>query len=85
MPMPSLSAGMKELDDLARVGINPAQIWAFMKIALVTSKGQIALFVAPTVLFWGDMLDMERHQRSPFLRQLAILAPAAGAPAHQIT
>jgi hypothetical protein len=49
---------VKEGCELARVGIDACQVWAFMQIAPVTRQGEVVPVIGTAVLFGHDVLNM---------------------------
>ena len=50
----------------------------------MTGEREIRRVVITTVLLGHDVLDVKRKESSRFLRDQAILAPIAGAPADEV-
>src|SRR5204862_3047900 len=80
--LPSLVPRMKQLGHSTSFGIDPGQVWAFVKITVNASQSQVVEIVAAAMNPRDDMLDVKCGQRRIFLSQLAILAPISGALPH---
>jgi hypothetical protein len=73
---------MKQFGDYTSFGIDPRQIWAFVKIAVNASQSQVVEIVAAAMNPRDDVLYVKHGQRRIFLWQLAILAPISGTFPH---
>jgi len=73
---------MKQLGDPTSFGIDPREVWAFVKITVNASQSQVVEIVAAAMNPRDDMLDVKCGQRRIFLSQLAILAPISGTFPH---
>jgi len=80
--VPTLVSRMKQLGDPTSFGIDPREVWAFVKITVNASQSQVVEIVAAAMNPRDDMLDVKCGQRRIFLSQLAILAPISGALPH---
>lgn len=80
--VPTLMSRMKQLGDPTSFGIDPREVWAFVKITVNASQSQVVEIVAAAMNPRDDMLDVKCGQRRIFLSQLAILAPISGALPH---
>ena len=80
--VPTLVSRMKQLGDPTSFGIDPREVWAFVKITVNASQSQVVEIVAAAMNPRDDMLDVKCGQRRIFLSQLAILAPISGAFPH---
>ena len=80
--VPTLMSRMKQLGDPTSFGIDPREVWAFVKITVNASQSQVVEIVAAAMNPRDDMLDVKCGQRRIFLSQLAILAPISGAFPH---
>ena len=65
---------MKQLGDSTSFGIDPREVWAFVKITVNASQSQVVEIVAAAMNPWDDVLDVKCGQRRIFLSQLTILA-----------
>jgi hypothetical protein len=74
MPLPLLTAWVKELHDLAGDGVNAAEIARFAEIAQVARPTEIVEAIRSGVFSGDDVFDMEREMRDILLADLAVFA-----------
>jgi len=79
---PLLVSRMKQLGDSTSFGIDPSQIWTFVKITVDASQSQVVEIVAAAMNQRNDMFDVKCCQRRISLSQLAILARISGTFPH---
>ncbi len=73
---------MKQLGDSTSIGIDPCQVWAFVKITVDASQSQVIEIVSAAMNSRDDVLDVKCGQGGIFLSQLAIFAPIFGTFPH---
>ena len=81
MIAPLILARIEQQHDIARAGINTREVRSLVCVTAVTGEGELARIVSAAMLPGGDMFNMEGNQGRRFLRDAAVLAGVAGAPA----
>ena len=75
--LPSISAGIKQHNDLAGIGINRGQVCAFEGIAVNTGKRQIVQIGFASMLLGDDMVRLMRKEYAG-TRDTAVFATTSG-------
>jgi hypothetical protein len=73
---------VKQLDDQSSLRINTGEIGSLVQIALMTSEGQIAVVVVPSVLPSPNVFDVKRQNEIVVFINAAIFAALARAISH---
>ena len=76
--IPLVLTGMKQSDKCAAFGVKRAEIWPFMRVAVVTGESKVFTVVGAAVLASDDVLDVISEKRLCRLRQAAVFAAMAG-------
>ena len=80
--LPSVAAGMEQRRHFAGVGIDAAEVGAFLVIGFRAGERQVRRVIRPAVLAGDDVLDVEA-KGGGVLRETAIFAAVPGPLAHE--
>src|SRR4051794_26662579 len=83
MRRPFVAAGMEKRRELPGLPVAAADVGAFRRVAPEATQGQVPRDGRPFMFPGNDVIDLERPLLVEFLRELAVLAPAARAPPDQ--
>ncbi len=83
--IPALASRIVEPNNPSRKRISTAQVRPFSEIASVATPAAVLGSIDAAMLLGEDMLDVETDRRSDSIWDLAVLAPAAGPFADELT